>query len=380
VLAKHLLPPQMAVSHPSDEMALIAALHEGPFEDSPWHTFLENLRLAFASDYSGIIFRPPDRMGESPVELFSGDDATPELHRLYRERYAPFDPVMGTHLDEGRVYGLDELFDEDNRDHRAYREAILIPRGIRFLRSVRIVEPGGVEGWLLIARQDKDFEPFHNAMLERTAAQFRLSLRTYMALENQRAHAWIVDEAIGRLNFGWISLDNQGVVIEINPKARQILDATHSLRITREGRLAGQRGDVDKRLRHAVARLIEGHGKTPQVVNISDDPWLTMLMTSVSANASKAGRTPVLTAFLQSDRKSQADRHEQIASLFGLLPSEARLAVAISQGASIAQAAEMQSISVETARSYSKSVYAKMGARGQADVVRFILTSVIALA
>jgi len=370
----------MAGADSSSELALIAALHGGPFEDSPWRGFLDMLHVVFACDYSGIIFRPPDRIGESPVELFAGDDATPELHRLYREKYAPFDPVLGRNLEEGRVYRLDELFDEDNRDHRAYRDAILIPRGIRFLRGVRVVEPGGVQGWLLIARQNTDFRADQDAMLERIAAHFRLSLRTYMALENQRTYARIADEATGRLNFGWISLDNQGAVIEINPRARQILDTTHALRVARNGILAAQRGAIDRRLREAIARLVDRQGTPSQVINISNDPWLTMLLTSLPVHASKAGRTPVMTAFLQSDRKSQADRHEQISQLFGLLPSEARLAVAISQGASIAQAAAMQSISVETARSYSKNIYAKMGARGQADVVRFILTSVIALA
>ena len=37
-------------------------------------------------------------------------------------------------------------------------------------------------------------------------------------------------------------------------------------------------------------------------------------------------------------------------------------------------------ISEATARNYPKRIYAKMGARGQADVVRFVLTSVLALA
>lgn len=363
-----------------DELALIAALHEGPFEGSPWRSFLHAMRVVFACNYAGIIFRPPDRASEGPVELFAGPDATPELHRLYREKFARFDPVLGGDLQEGRVYRLDELFDEGNRGHRTYRRHILIPRGIRFLRSVRVVEPSGVEGWLFIARQSEDFPADHDAVLTRIVPHFRLSLRTYMALESQRAYARIADEATSRLNFGWISLDNTGAVIEVNPQARQILRTVRGLRITPAGRLAALRPDVDAKMREAVTQLTRESAAAPRAIPINDDPWLSALLTPIIPRAPTPGRTPVVLVFLQSDRQAQADRHEQIASLFGLLPCEARLAVAISQGASIAQAAALQSISVGTARSYSKSIYAKMGARGQADLVRFILSSVIALA
>jgi DNA-binding CsgD family transcriptional regulator len=87
-----------------------------------------------------------------------------------------------------------------------------------------------------------------------------------------------------------------------------------------------------------------------------------------------------MIAFLQGETRFGARRHEQIAELFGLLPSEARLALLISQGASLAEAADKLAITLETARSYSKRIYAKMGVRGQADLVRSILTSVLTLA
>ena len=93
-----------------------------------------------------------------------------------------------------------------------------------------------------------------------------------------------------------------------------------------------------------------------------------------------AGSTPVAIAYLSGDRWSQADRCEQLVELFGLLPSEARLAWAIAQGIPISEAAANLGITVETARNYSKKIYAKTGARGQAELVRIVLTSVLAIA
>jgi len=87
-----------------------------------------------------------------------------------------------------------------------------------------------------------------------------------------------------------------------------------------------------------------------------------------------------MIAYLQGDFGLVTSRHEHIAELFGLLPCEARMAMLISQGASIAEAADKLSIKLETARTYSKRIYSKMGLRGQADLVRTVLTSVLTLA
>ncbi len=46
----------------------------------------------------------------------------------------------------------------------------------------------------------------------------------------------------------------------------------------------------------------------------------------------------------------------------------------------ITEAAQAHGLTVETARYYSKKIYAKTGARGQVDLVRNILTGVLALA
>ena len=66
--------------------------------------------------------------------------------------------------------------------------------------------------------------------------------------------------------------------------------------------------------------------------------------------------------------------------MFGLLPSEARLALALSRGLTLTEAAADLGLTIETARNYSKKIYAKTGARGQPDLVRFILAGVLAFA
>ena len=61
--------------------------------------------------------------------------------------------------------------------------------------------------------------------------------------------------------------------------------------------------------------------------------------------------------------------------LFGLTESESRLASAIASGDSIDGAAESMGVTVSTARTYLKQVFAKTGTSRQGDLVRMVLTS-----
>jgi DNA-binding CsgD family transcriptional regulator len=62
------------------------------------------------------------------------------------------------------------------------------------------------------------------------------------------------------------------------------------------------------------------------------------------------------------------------AATLGLSTREGALAEAISQGRSIVDAGAELQLTPETARNYSKRIYAKTGASGQADLVRMLLT------
>lgn len=75
-----------------------------------------------------------------------------------------------------------------------------------------------------------------------------------------------------------------------------------------------------------------------------------------------------------------APHARQFASAWRLSEKEGSLAIAIANGDSLTEAADALGLTIETARNYSKRVYAKTGAKGLADLVRIVLTSPAALA
>lgn len=360
---------------------LLTALYEGMFEQPMWNGFLSGLVAQTASSYAGLVFRSADN--DEIVELSAGATLPNRLRQLFFERFGR-DPLPHRKMREGRVYALDEIVDAADPIQRAFVDDILTPGDMRYLRSVRIAEPGGVEAWLTIAG-NRDFRAADTALIANLVPHVRIALRSFIALERERFHSSVASHAFGRLNFGWITLDAQCRIIDMTPNMEQLFQRTGILRRGRYDRLVPASPAVDREVSALVKDFAQGTAGQPRAINLSRDPWMDMLVTpvqrpTISGALTPVGIAPAAIAYVSGDRRSQADRHEQLVSLFGLLPSEARLAWQLAQGTSIADAAAMVGIAEETARSYSKKIYAKTGARGQPELVRIVLTSVLAIA
>ncbi|GAB3113200.1 helix-turn-helix transcriptional regulator [Aestuariicella hydrocarbonica] len=359
---------------------LLLALLNGPFESPLWSTFLDGLRQRTRADYSSLVFRPPGLPENTVFHLFSGNLCPPVIQQLYRDSFYKQDPTPYHDMQEGRVYTLKELLQNDNPAHEAYLNAIMFPSGMNCARMVRVEEPGGVSAWLTITRSQRDFSAADGKLLSDLVPYLRSVLRSYMALEQERTNALLAGDAIRRLSYGWITLDACGHILETNEHGRDMLENTGPLRRDEQGGLKGASMQQSREILDAVRQLATTDKAKPSAIIVSRDPWLDMLLVPASRKAISAKAVPAVVAYIHGDSSLSADRREQLRQLFGLSPSEARLALALGRGMSISEAAGELNLTVESARTYSKKVYAKMGARGQTDLVLFIQRSVLQIA
>lgn len=361
---------------------LILPLLEGLGEEPLWQTFVARLRERLGADYASVVFRPiPVGQPQSRVvHLFSGADWPPLIAAAYRDGGYQDDPLPYFSLAEGRVYRLDELLTAGDAAHEDYRRRMLEPSGMNVLRILRVEERGGVSAWLTASRQSGDFAPEADALLVALAPYLRAAIAAQVALERERTTAMVANEAIRRMNFGWITLDAAGKIIDADSHGASLLGAATMLLRGRSGRLAGRDPHVNREIAEAIRQSANDSGGRPRAIVLSREPWLDMLLVPAPPRPAAAGPAPALVAYVHSDSWTSADRCEQLGELFDLIPCEARLALALSRGMSITEAAGELGLTVESARTYSKRIYAKTGARGQADLVRFIHRSVLAIA
>jgi DNA-binding CsgD family transcriptional regulator len=338
------------------------------------------LRRETSADYASLIFRPPGQPLNAVVHLYAGEPSPPMVERLYHEDLYQKDPLPYHQLADGRPYPLAELLRFDDPAHLAFYRHVVVPSGMAAMRMMRVQEAGGVNAWLTIARRESDFAPADSALMSAIAPALRGALRNFVALERERFNASVTGDAIRRLRFGWFTLDASGRVLDADALAGEILATSQVLRRSTNGRLSSRRPDLDRTIITAVRELAADPRSRARPITLSRDPWLDMLLAPAHGQPISAGPRASVVAYVHGDDAPSADRCEQLGQLFALTPSEARLALALSRGMTIAEAASEFGLTLETARNYSKKIYSKTGARGQPDLVRFVMRSVLAIA
>lgn len=365
-----------------DAAQLLEPLIEGMVEDPLWSTFLTRLRRRVEADYVSIVFRPlpfgPER--NRVIHLYSGRPSPPIVSQLYHDNLHISDPMPYQDMEDGRVYALPDLLRFGDPEHDSYRNRFLIPSGMNILRMMRVVEASGVSAWLTVSRRAGEFDPQVDALTAALGSYLRAALRSYVALERERITASVANEAIRRMNFGWLTLDARGRILDSDTHGAGLLAGSGMLIRGPGGRLTSRHAGVAREIANAISALLEDSQSRPRPIVLSREPWLDMLLVAANIRAGTTRPAPALVAYVHADNWTTADRCEQLGQLFDLAPSEARLALALSRGMSIAEAAGELGLTVESARTYSKRIYAKTGARGQVDLVRFIHRSVLAIA
>lgn len=362
-----------------DETDVLTALHEGVLESPLWSTFLKRLRSRTGADYAGLIFRRGD--GPPEVSEFASErHLAPDLKHRYQADLHLLDPALHQPMRPNRVYALNELLDPRNPDHQRFASEFMAPAMIRYARLMRVSEAGGYDAWIVIAREKKDFDASEGALISALAPHLAIALRTYAAIQRERLRADISGDAIQRLNFGWITLDAGGHIVDYDDQADRLLRRSTALRKTAAGRLIPASREAEGKFAQLLRQVAAGTPVRSQAIHLWDEPWLDMLVAPIRDTPFSRSKAPVLVAYVHGEERSSADRQDQLMGLFGLTKQEARLAIALSHGRSIAQSAKDLGLTLETTRLYSKRIYAKTGTTGQADLVRLVLASVVALA
>lgn len=183
-----------------------------------------------------------------------------------------------------------------------------------------------------------------------------------------------------KLHFGWMTLDARGHVLEFEPEAGQVLTRSLALSKSASGRLIARPAELAREIFEAIHILSVNPLARPFAITLQRDPWLDMLLVPAAQKGFSVNERAAVIAYVHGDSWRSSDRCEQLSQLFNLSPGEARLALALSRGMTITEAAGKFGLKVDTARKYSKTIYAKLGVRGVSDLVRIVMRSVLAIA
>jgi DNA-binding CsgD family transcriptional regulator len=360
-----------------DITRLLLTIHEGPFEEPHWSTFLEALRAVIKADYVSLAFRRPSPAIDETSVLHAGRSGTGHrtdtIKQLYHEPRSLYE-----NLTIGVVHNINNIVDKGDSAYADYRNYLKF-RGLNFNRVLRIKESGSANVWLAVNRCLTDFSTEEEGLLSRVAPHVATAVRNLILLERDRIRTEITSDAVRRLNFSWFTLDASGSVVELESEAANLfrrLFGPCKVSVGRPFHAPTPAAQIS--LREALDAF-NSPIAAPRAIHLLDDPWLDMLVVPLRTRSISREVNPIAVVYVHGSAATNLDRCEQLIDLFTLNRSEARLALLLSQGKGIPNAAREMGLTLETARNYSKRIYAKTATRGQADLVRLIMASVVAL-
>lgn len=364
----------------TDQRELLLPLFTGIHEQPPFATFLRNL---VGRTYARRAALTIALTGVPATELTVLRELAPRAaHEPQLDIQSLIDLRLHPHgaLRPGRVYALDEMLDYDNREQLARQRDALAAMGIRFARWLRVVVPGTADAWLVMVREREDFSATAVALIGAIAEHLGAALRSLAALSGERLQSAMAQAALARLGVGQVAFDAAGHVLAADPLAEARLAF-----ISEPGPSPVRRlqllPETARALEAACTALQAAPAGATRMLLLPGEVPRELLLRKADLALPPPGIAP---AAIGSFRESRAGNPQSGARALvfahDLSEREAALAIALSRGQSIAEAGRELRLTQETARNYSKRIYAKTGTSGQADLVRLVLSGLAPLA
>lgn len=355
---------------PSDQNHLILPLFEGIFETPLWGQFLTGLQRRTGAQRICALL---GNIGVSAAPLclrhLSRDSApVPEA----RDRQA-LDALSMASLRPNRIYALDELLDFDDSTHRTQQDGLLGAASIGDGRFMRVVGRSGATMVLALLHGRRVFEAADSAVLAALAPAIASALDLHDRVMRLQMRTVAAEDALGLLGIGQAVLDAEGGLIVHDPLAPAIAPALFGAEAQRRG--------ADDGLRQACHALTGGDRATRRIIPTDTSGTRQALLRTMPR---PPGTDMPRAAAIVSVRIARIGEARSAARTLqagtDLSVKEAELALAISRGQSVADAADALNLTLETARNYTKRIYSKLALTGQADLTRYVLSSLAPLA
>lgn len=172
-------------------------------------------------------------------------------------------------------------------------------------------------------------------------------------------HEAIAALAVQALDLALVAVDGRRRIHLANPACEDLL-LTHAALVRRNGRLYGGSAEDEGALAHMLDQLARRPAAVGRVAGL------------FTIGVALGKRNPLFLLLLVDTRRRLGCRAEDIATLFGLSPAEARLAYALASGQTLEQHAAAANVALSTVRTQLRYVLKKSSLRRQSELVRVI--------
>ncbi|WP_153099519.1 helix-turn-helix transcriptional regulator [Paraburkholderia hayleyella] len=367
---------------------LMARIYQGPMEPTPWASALEMIRHKLRANYVTLVLRAAASDRRAPISVHASEFGPVVPNEAsYNDYYYSLDPFVGLPAD--RVVTADEVFGDTGWLSSEFYKQFLKPSDVRYILGADLRTQSGVECRFRICRShaETQFTAQDKAVCTLLLPHLKRAVELHSRLDSVEVERSMYANAINRMQVGAITLDKDGSIINANSVANEILSQTNGLCIAR-GKVEAMNAHENRTLQRLIRHAVMGHqGMAAAIVEAMpitrsrDKPRLGLLVRSILLSdwAEDNKRSPAVALFLRDPERKPQGAQEIIRKLFDLTPAEASLALLLTNGLTLDEAAEESGISKNTVRTHLRSIFSKTGVTRQATLVCILLGSVVPL-
>lgn len=368
---------------PQQFSELIGQIYEGPLEDVPWASAVRLVRQYLDANWVALILRSAS-ISQQAILVRAGQNG----EDLYGASYNQFqvfslDPFSG--LPPDQVLAIDEMVDTRQWTEGEFYKQFIEPNNIRYIIGADLHIEGGGECRLRITRPPgaRDFNELEKEFCRQLLPHLKRAVKLRSRVEGIESERRLYAVAMDRMQIGTVVLNEHGLIVRSNSVADAILEEKDGIQVIK-GRLHAEYALEDRELQRLIKSGLANINKSaPEITEAisltrpSGQPKLGVLVRSVPANDLSEGNDwPQVAVFIRDPRHQPAPSHELVRRLFGFTSAEVSLALLLTNGLTLDEAAAELNIRKNTARAHLRSIFSKTGVTRQTMLVRLLLNSV----
>jgi DNA-binding CsgD family transcriptional regulator/PAS domain-containing protein len=357
---------------------LIQLAYEAAIDPRQWTVFLDRFAHAVRSPSVALLSQDLRNPRGSVSEAFGFD---PLWERRYTEYFGGINVWIerAPHLFKpGVIPRSDQVLTDSELLKTEFYNDFLRPQNHFYSFGGILLQDASVIS-SLAAMRSKAAGPFGErevTLLSELTPHLQSALRVHGRLSDLEKRLDGFTDALNQLAQGVLLVDANGRVTFMNRYAEEIVRAGEGLRSV-NGIVDAAHPNDSERLHRSIADVAGNPGSrfAGQVMTIRRSAVgreLSLTLAPVtSSGGGSGGRTAAIIFVTDPDRIPDRKARE-LEHLLELTPAEARLAKALAEGNTISRFAENAGVSMNTARSHLKRIFAKTGVSRQSDLVRLV--------
>lgn len=361
---------------------LLELIYQGPLETIPCSSAMTDLRGWLKANGSVLILRPA--RANTMAVVIRDRGRGPKLSTSVYTQFATFslDPFVGLPAD--RAVTLAEIIDPEQWIQGEFFKQYVEPRQVRYILGADIHGDEGREFRLRFTRpaESEEFSAADKALVQALIPHLKQALNLHGRFGQMETEMQLYANVMSSMLVGSVILDGAGAILRSNNVAQAILAEKDGLSVT-AGVLSAEYRSEGRELQRLIRQTLAmppGQPAMAEALSLSRPSGrasLNLLIRPIPlSECSEGPNRPTAVVFIRDPEHRTQPPVELVQRLFHFTPAEAKLALLLTDGLSLDEAAEAMKIRKNTARAHLRAIFSKTGVTRQITLVRLLLTSV----